>query len=134
MRIISFKTDTGREQKVLELEISANFFLLFSGRRKDPIPAHADGPNDQLAMSYITSFLYRNEETGIAVEWEPTTGPIQIFRRGGETDKEHYAWPSIQQGSLDWSQAAVNRQSLPQAAIAVDVYYIKNILQSWSVR
>lgn len=136
MRIIILKRDQG-ERRVLELEFAPNSFILLSGHKNERQCEGTDGPFDQLNITPIISFLYRNEETGSAVEWEIECGPIQIYTRAAEREEgaePHYAWPFILPRGMDWSQLAVNREGLPSAFFHGDYEHIFAVLKRWSDR
>lgn len=120
---------TSKGKTITELPIKPNCFLLLSGHKATKYDGMEDG-----GATYIISLLYRDEEKGMAVEWEPKYGPIQIFTRATETSEEkqeHYIFPVINPSGLDWTQMGVNDRGLPEAFIHGDLDFIFNVLRSY---
>lgn len=97
-------------------------------------PAFSEGSDP-----YIT-FCYKNEDTGIAAEWDGEYGPIQRWFRcnedyksedGGDKAIAHWLWP-FAHGLGHWSQMAVSDAELPKAFIEGDYEYIFQVLKSWA--
>jgi len=72
-----------------------------------------------------------------AAEWEPQHGPIQIWHKcdkDAENAREHYVFEFTDSGGMNWSQMAVDREGLPQAANIGSWQYIFNVLKDWAER
>jgi hypothetical protein len=81
------------------------------------------------------SFCFINGD--YAAEWEPEYGPIQVWHKCDkdvENAKPHYIFEFTDSGGLNWSQMAVDKNELPQAANTGSWQYIFNVLKDWADR
>lgn len=113
---------------VLKAEVKPNCFLLFSASQR---------PMEETFGAFWieanVSFLY--DAGKIAVEWEPEHGPIRRWYKCdkvGEKAKEHFYYDFVHDRPLAWSQLAVEREELPEAAVAGDYDYIFEVLKEWA--
>jgi hypothetical protein len=70
-----------------------------------------------------------------AAEWEPEYGPIQVWHKCKETDKnarKHYIFDFTDSGGFNFSQLAVLDYELPQSANEGNWQYIFNVLKDWT--
>lgn len=89
----------------------------------------------RLAFRYNMSFLY--DAGGVAAEWEPRHGPIQIWEEADkqQTDvKDHYFYDLVIDDPLAYSQLAVDREHLQDAFVAGNYAHIFEVLKRWAKR
>jgi hypothetical protein len=85
----------------------------------------------------VQSFLFVNEEDGIAAEWEARYGPITVWRRttaDAENAVEHYAFDYVEKAWGNWSQTAVLNECLPEYFAAGDFAALFAVLRRWASR
>ena len=118
------------QKRVLKSTYKPNCYILVSGARRD-IKETAG----QFMVVATVSFLY--DAGDIATEWEPEYGPIQIWDRCLENDKdarEHYYFDYTNSPPLHCSYLAVEDNRLPQALHRGDFDYIYEVLKKWADR
>ena len=72
-----------------------------------------------------------------AAEWEPEYGPIQVWHKcekDSENAKPHYIFEFSDSQGGNWSQLAVDKNQLPNAANDGYWQYIFNVLKDWTDR
>lgn len=114
-----------RVLKVNVPEYGEGAFVLYSASKKDD-------PYGEFRVKNHFSFAYVVGDN--AAEWEPQYGPIQVWHKCDENSegaKKHYIFDYTDSGGLNWSQLAVDRHELPQAANHGDWQYIFNVLKDW---
>jgi hypothetical protein len=87
-----------------------------------------------ICVKSVVSLLY--DAGNVAAEWELEYGPIQIWRKADKLEegtKEHYFYKFVYDTPMNWSQLAVDRNELPQAANRGDWDYIFSVLEDWAV-
>jgi len=116
------------KSRVLKTEYKPNCYILCSFAHRDP----HETLGEYLVKANM-SFLY---DTGdVAAEWEPEHGPIQIWNKcdkDSEGAREHYYYDFVDYSPMNWSQIAVSRHELPQAANNGDYDYIFQVLKDWA--
>jgi hypothetical protein len=83
----------------------------------------------------VVSFLY--DAGNYAAEWELEYGPIQVWSKCDADSidaREHYYYEYVTDSPLDFSQLAVERAELKQAAISGNFPYIFSVLKDWANR
>ncbi len=89
---------------------------------------------DRMVKPYM-SFLYHEEGSGIAIEWEPEYGPIQVwYECDGDCQiaKEHYFFDFVERRLGGWALGAVYQDHLPEAFARGDYRHIFAVLQGWA--
>jgi len=116
------------QKRILKLEYRPNCYLLFSAAKRDPKETYGD-----FLVKANVSFFYDAGNKG--AEWEPEHGPIQVWSRcdsDNEDAQEHYFYDYHNSKPGNWSQLAVDRNQLPQAAHSGDWDYIFAVLEDWA--
>lgn len=117
-----------RQKRVCKSVYKPSCYILSSFPRKDPKEHYGE-----YKVKTTISFLYDTGE--YAAEWEPEYGPIQVWHKCDENSEnatEHYYYDFTDSSALNWSQLAVDRYGLPQAAHRGDWDYIFAVLKDWS--
>ena len=118
------------QRKMCITKFAENCYILVSFSQRDMKETFGEFK----VKSHI-SFLYNNN--GIAAEWEPEHGPIQIWKecdRDAENSKKHYFYDYVHDIPLNWSQLAPELYKLPQAANSGNFAYIFSVLKEWADR
>ena len=115
-----------RVLKVTVPEYGEGACVLYSASKRDD-------PYGDYRVENHFSFACVNGD--YAAEWEPEYGPIQVWHKcekDATNSREHYIIDYTDSQGRNWSQLAVDRCELPQAANHGDWQYIFNVLKSWT--
>lgn len=72
---------------------------------------------------------------GVAAEWEPRHGPIQVWHeclKEDENARQHWHFDYVNDGWGNWSQLAVEHECLPQKLLAGDLDAVFEVLLRWA--
>ena len=128
----------GDDRHVIKTEYRERCFIYQSfGLSKNTFGEHQVKPH----MTFLA-----DSGNGFAAEWEPQYGPIQIWTQceegwkgegvfGNEIEaKAHWHFPFVKDGSLDWSQSAVQEERLPYMLGRGDIDGVFDVLERWADR
>ena len=118
------------QKLIIKAEYKPGCFILASFAKRDVRETLGD-----FRVKAIVSFLFDAGE--YAAEWEPESGPIQVWHKcdaGAPNAREHYYFCFTDSEPGNWSQLAVDRNELPQAAQRGDFDYIFGVLKTWATR
>jgi len=115
---------------VLVSKYKENCYILISAKKKN-----YEGISSGYNAESFVSLLY--DAGTVAAEWEIEHGPIQIWYKASELKegtRQHYYYDFVIDTPMNWSQMAVEKNELPQAAVRGDWDYIFAVLEDWASR
>ena len=95
------------------------------------------------SIDYHMTF-FADGDNGVAAEWEPRFGPIQLWTEcaedwtettqfgGTAKAKAHWHFPFVRDEHMNWSQLAVEDNQLKQELIDGNLNHIFGVLMRWA--